>query len=105
MVWSGCRSRGSRAGARWLRNAAGRGPLLYFRVDGGSPVGVAGALEEGVDHAADGFVEDDADGGLEQAGAELEVDEEADTAAGRVGVEHPVVVQVAERTLLVFDLD
>src|SRR5579883_1553110 len=74
-------------------------------VDNRRTVDFARSLVEGADHATDRLVEHYADGGLQDAAAELEVDEERDLAALRVGVELPLVIQVAERALFVAHFD
>ena len=56
------------------------------------------ALVEGVDHPAHRLVEHHADGGLQNAAAELEIDEERDFACRcRAAEEIPLIVQIAER--------
>ncbi len=71
----------------------------------GRTVDCARPLVEGANHAADGLVEHDADGGLQDAAAEFEIDEEVDLATGRVRQEVPLVVKIAEWAIFVAHLN
>src|SRR5262245_2714991 len=66
---------------------------------------VVRALAECADHAADRFVEHQSAGSLKQSTAEFEINEEINLAALCVRQEFPLVVQVAERPVLVAHLD
>jgi len=63
------------------------------------------AFAERLHHAPDRFVEHDPDSGLQDPAAKLEIDEEVDFGPAVVGRELPLVVQVAEGAVLVFDRD
>ena len=69
-------------------------------------VDVARPLEEGVDHAPHRLVEHHADRRLQDAAAELEIDEEIHLGSRcACGDEAPLVVQIAERAVLVAHVD
>jgi hypothetical protein len=63
------------------------------------------AFAERVHHSPHRLVEHDPDRGLQNAAAKLEIDEEVDFGPAVVGRELPLVVQVAEGAVLVFDRD
>ena len=60
---------------------------------------------EGGDHAAYRLVKQHLDDALQEARLELEIDKEVDAAAARRLFENPVIVEIAERPLGVFDID
>ncbi len=63
------------------------------------------AFAERVHHAPHRLVEHDADSGLQDPAAKLEIDEEVDFGPAVVRRELPLVIQVAEGAVLVFDRD
>ena len=60
---------------------------------------------EGGDHAAHRLMKQHLDDPLQEARLELEIDKEVDAAAARRLFENPVIVEIAERPLGVFDID
>ncbi len=60
---------------------------------------------EGGDHAAHRLAEQHLDDALQHPRLELEIDKEIDAAAARRRLEHPVVVEVAERPFGIGDVD
>src|SRR4051794_40102077 len=81
-----------------FRRLAGR---MRFR----GAIELPGAVLEGGDHAAHGFVEQHLDNPLQYARAELEIDKEIDPAAARYPFEDPVIAQIFERALGIGDID
>src|SRR5215471_10022051 len=76
------------------------GPVLRRRA-----VEITGAFFKRADHAADRCAEQNLDQPLQQMRLELEIDKEAHPAASRIGCKSPMVVEIAERSLGIGDID